>query len=159
MGVLVKSRRLTASLHVKPTMTPALNLNVPARGEQLAVIGDFVTAAARGAGFGERAVYHILAAVDEACANIIYHAYDFEGQGSIDVHCEIFRGDFVITLTDQGQPFDPTSIPTPDVNAPLDDRKEGGLGRYLMQQLMDGVTHQFNHQSNILTMVKHLPAA
>ena len=146
-------------MYVKSTMSPALNLKVPARGEQLALIGEFVTDAARRAGFGERAVYHIQAAVDEACANIIYHAYDFEGQGSIEVHCESIRGDFVITLTDQGQPFDPTSIPTPDVSAPLDDRKEGGLGRYLMKQLMDEVTHQFNHQSNILTMVKHLPAA
>jgi len=140
-------------------MSAALNLKVSARGEQLEVIGEFVSAAARRAGFGERAVYHIQAAVDEACANIIYHAYDFEGQGSIEVQCESNRGDFVVTLTDQGQPFDPSSIPTPDVSAPLDDRKEGGLGRFLMKQLMDEVTYQFNHQSNILRMVKHLPAA
>ena len=146
-------------MYVTSAMSPALNLKIPARGEQLAVIGEFVSAAARSVGFGERAVYHILAAVDEACANIIYHAYDFEGQGSIEVHCETIRGDFVITITDQGQPFDPTSIPTPDVSAPLDDRKEGGLGRYLMQQLMDEVSHEFNHHSNTLTMVKHLPAA
>jgi len=140
-------------------MSPALNLKVLARGEQLAVIGEFVTDCARRAGFGERAVYHIQAAVDEACANIVYHAYDFEGQGSIDVYCQTIGGDFVITITDQGRPFDPTSIPTPDVSAPLDDRKEGGLGRYLMKQLMDEVSHEFNHHSNILTMVKHLPAA
>lgn len=140
-------------------MGTSLNLKVPARGEQLAVVGDFVTAAARDAGFGERAVYHIQAAVDEACANIIYHAYAFEGQGSIEVQCETVGRDFIITLTDQGEPFDPTSIPTPDINAPLNDRREGGLGRFLMQQLMDEVRHEFNHQSNILTMVKHLPAA
>jgi serine/threonine-protein kinase RsbW len=139
-------------------MSPGSTLKVPARGDQLAVIGDFVTAAARRAGFGERAVYHIQAAVDEACANIVYHAYEFEGQGSIEVRCERSGGDFVITITDQGQAFDPTSIPTPDVNAPLDDRKEGGLGRFLMKQLMDDVTHQFTNHSNILTMVKHLPS-
>ena len=140
-------------------MSPGPDLNVPARGEQLEVISDFVTAAARRAGFGERAIYHIQAAVDEACANIIYHAYEFEGQGRIAVHCEIAGGDFIVTLADWGRPFDPTSLPTPDVHAPLDDRKEGGLGRFLMQQLMDDVRHEFNHQSNVLTMVKHLPAA
>jgi serine/threonine-protein kinase RsbW len=140
-------------------MSLVVNLKVPARGDQLAVIGDFVTEAARGAGFGERAVYHIQAAVDEACANIVYHAYEFEGQGWIEVRCESTGGDFVITLTDHGQPFDPTSIPTPDVNATLDDRKEGGLGFFLMKHLMDEVTHQFSHHSNILTMVKHLPPA
>ena len=129
---------------------------MPARGDQLAVIGDFVTEVARQAGLGARAVYHVQAAVDEACANIIYHAYDFEGQGQIEVCCERTADDFVVTITDQGRPFDPASVPAPDVNAALDDRKEGGLGLYLMQQLMDEVEHEFRQSSNVLTMTKHV---
>ena len=62
-------------------------LRVPARGDQLAVVGEFVTAAARESGLSERLAYHVQTAVDEACANIIYHAYDYEGQGTIEVRC------------------------------------------------------------------------
>ncbi|MBI5876223.1 MAG: ATP-binding protein [Chloroflexi bacterium] len=129
---------------------------VPARGDQLAAIGDFVTAAAAAAGLDRRAVYHVQTAVDEACANIIYHAYDFEGQGSIEMSCECRGAEFIVTIVDTGRPFDPLAVPTPDVNADLKDRKEGGLGLYLMQKLMDDVRHEFRDRHNLLTMVKRI---
>ena len=137
-------------------MSETPTLSVPATGEQLAVIGEFVSAAAREAGLSERKTYHVQTAVDEACANIIYHAYDYEGQGTIEVCCECRRDDFVVTITDHGHPFDPGSVPQPDVTADLEERSEGGLGRYLMQKLMDDVHHDFKREGNVLTMVKHL---
>lgn len=139
-------------------MSKALTLSVPARGDQLSTISDFVTKAARDAGFDERATYHVQMAVDEACANVIYHAYAYEGQGVIELCCERNHHDFVVTITDHGQPFDPSEVPPPDISAALSDRREGGLGLYLMQRLMDEVTHQFTPHANVLTMVKHLPA-
>jgi anti-sigma regulatory factor (Ser/Thr protein kinase) len=152
-------RVLTALCCTDAKSMTVSSIQVPARGDQLAVIGDFVTEAAHQAGLDERAAFHVQAAVDEACANIIYHAYDFEGQGPIAVECERAGDDFVITITDHGHPFDPASVPAPDVNAALDERKEGGLGMYLMQQLMDHVEHEFHHSVNVLTMVKHVPSA
>ena len=137
-------------------MGKPLKLTVSARGEQLAVIGDFVTAAARQAGLTERAIYHVQTAVDEACANIVYHAYDYEGQGTITLRCERRRNDFIITIIDQGRPFDPASVQEPNLDARLEERREGGLGRYLMQALMDEVRHEFTHDANVLTMVKHI---
>ena len=131
-------------------------LRVPARGEQLAVVGEFVHAAAREAGLSERLAYHVQTAVDEACANIIYHAYDYEGQGTIEVRCECRHNDFIVTIVDHGRPFDPGAVPEPDVTADLHERHEGGLGRYLMHQLMDEVHHDFTREGNVLTMVKHL---
>lgn len=137
-------------------MSDTSTLIVPARGEQLAVIGDFVHEAARKAGLSERVAYHVQTAVDEACANIIYHAYDYEGQGAIEVCCECAHDDFILTISDQGRPFDPSSVREPDVSADLEERREGGLGRYLMQKLMDDVRHDFTREGNVLTMVKHV---
>ncbi len=134
----------------------AASLSVPARGEQLAVIGDFVSAAAARAGLDARAVYHVQTAVDEAVANIIYHAYDFEGQGPIELTCETRAGAFVVTIVDYGNPFDPSAVPAPNVNAQLNERKEGGLGMFLMHKLMDDVRHEFRDRHNVLTMVKRL---
>lgn len=131
-------------------------LKVPASGDQLATIGEFVVNAARQAGLSERAAYHVQTAVDEACANIIYHAYDYEGQGPIELCCQCQDKDFVVTIIDQGQPFDPSAVPTPNVNAELHERAEGGLGRFLMKSLMDEVRHDFYQNHNVLTMVKHM---
>lgn len=139
-------------------MTTEANVQVPARGDQLAVIGEFITGAAQSAGLNKRAIYQVQTAVDEACANIIYHAYAYEGQGPIELRCECRQNDFVVTITDYGTPFDPDSVATPDINAGLDERKEGGLGTYLMRCLMDEVRYQFTGAANILTMVKHIRA-
>lgn len=132
------------------------SLRVPARGEQLAVIGEFVTRTAARAGLDERAVYHVQTAVDEAVANIIYHAYDYEGQGSIELTCETRGGKFVITIVDHGNPFDPSAVPTPNIHADLNERKEGGLGIFLMHKLMDEVRHEFRDRHNVLIMAKRL---
>ena len=131
-------------------------LRVAARGDQLAMIADFVTRVAQQAGLDARTIYHIETAVDEACANIIYHAYEYEGQGDIELRCACQNDEFIVTLTDHGRVFDPMSIPTPDVNAPLEARTEGGLGCFLMQSLMDEVNYHFTPNANILTMVKYL---
>lgn len=137
-------------------MTKTPILSVPAKGEQLAAIGRFVSEAARDAGLSERKAYHVQTAVDEACANIIYHAYDYEGQGTIEICCENRHDDFIVTITDHGHPFDPASVPEPDLTADLEERIEGGLGRYLMRKLMDDVRHDFRREGNVLTMVKHV---
>jgi len=137
-------------------MSNPSTLIVPATGDQLAVVGAFVNEAARAAGLSERIAYHVQTAVDEAVANIIYHAYDYEGQGTIEICCECAHEDFIVSITDRGRPFDPSAVPEPNVNADLEERREGGLGRYLMQKLMDDVRHEFTSDGNVLTMVKHI---
>ena len=135
-----------------------MTLTTPAQGEQLEPIADFIVMAAREAGLSARAVYHVQTAVDEACANIIRHAYEFEGQGVIELRCECARGSLIITLVDHGKPFDPSTLTTPDINAGLEQRQEGGLGYYLMTRLMDEVHYQTLRHANVLRMTKKLNA-
>jgi serine/threonine-protein kinase RsbW len=122
----------------------------------LAKIGEFVTRAAGAAGLSADAVYAVEMAVDEACTNIIEHAYGGEGRGEIECTCRVNTDKLTVTLRDRGCPFDPSSVPEPDVNAALQDRREGGLGLYLIRRLMDEVHFEFTSDSgNVLTMVKH----
>jgi anti-sigma regulatory factor (Ser/Thr protein kinase) len=94
--------------------------------------------------------------VDEACTNIIKHAYFGKG-GIINITCELQDNDFVITIKDNGRPFDPNSIPPPDLESDLDRRKIGGLGIYLMKKLMDDVSYSFNaKEGNKVVMRKKL---
>ena len=103
----------------------------------------------------EWGVYSLKLAVDEACTNIVQHAYGGRG-GEIEVTVEAVEEGVWVTLLDWGEPFDPASIPTPDVTASLDQRPLGGLGLFLMRQLMDEVHFEFDaDRGNRLTMAKN----
>ena len=64
--------------------------------------------------------------------------------------------DLVVTIKDRGKPFDPSKIPPPDTKAALSERKVGGLGMFLMRELMDEIRYAFNKEENDLTLVKYL---
>jgi serine/threonine-protein kinase RsbW len=121
----------------------------------LARIACFVDQAAEAAGLSERAAYAVQMAVDEACSNIIQHAYGGEGIGTIDCTCEVTDESLTITLRDKGRPFDPTLVSDPDLDVQLEERALGGLGVYLIRQLMDTVDHRYEPaDGNVLTLVK-----
>jgi anti-sigma regulatory factor (Ser/Thr protein kinase) len=104
----------------------------------------------------ETGVFEVQTAVDEACTNIMKYAYSEKG-GTITITCEIQGNDFVVTIRDKGKPFDPSSVPQPDLEAALDKRKIGGLGIYLMKKLVDNVNYSFNaEKGNTLVMRKTL---
>jgi serine/threonine-protein kinase RsbW len=128
----------------------------PARCESLAAIIAFVTEVACQAGLNREAVQAVQLAVDEACMNIIEHAYQGTESGSIECSCAVDARGLTITLVDQGIPFDFDKVPQPCLSANLEERSERGFGVYIMCQLMDEVRHTFSPQrGNILTMVKY----
>jgi anti-sigma regulatory factor (Ser/Thr protein kinase) len=101
-------------------------------------------------------VFEVQTAVDEACTNIINYAYSGKG-GMITLTCERQDDDFVVTIRDNGKPFDPASVSLPDLEADLDKRKIGGLGLYLMKKLMDDVSYSFDaKEGNTLVMRKKI---
>jgi serine/threonine-protein kinase RsbW len=127
----------------------------PGTFENLAVIGDFVRQIANKAGFESFAVYSIEMAVDEACSNIIEHAYGGEGKGEIHCTCSVGEDSLTIILKDQGKSFDPSKIPQPNLGNNLDERQANGLGLYFIRQWMDEVRFVTRGSDNILTMIKH----
>ncbi len=66
------------------------------------------------------------------------------------------RGDaLTIILRDHGDSFDPASVPEPDLTCDLEDRRVGGLGVYLIRQLMDEVSYERpSGAGNVLVLVK-----
>ncbi|MCC6300773.1 MAG: ATP-binding protein [Anaerolineales bacterium] len=126
-----------------------------AKFEFLDEIREFVGNIARASGFGDKDVYNIQLATDEAASNIIEHAYAGAADGVLELSCDMGEKELVITLVDHGLPFDPSEVPMPDLQADLADRKIGGLGIFLMRKLMDEVHYRSNaDKSNVLTMIK-----
>ncbi|MCP4362600.1 MAG: ATP-binding protein [Chloroflexi bacterium] len=142
-------------------MNPDQTLTVAGRYEQIQRICQFVAAGAAQAGLGETTVFHIELACDEACTNIIEHAYGGENKGELVVRWQVEGRQFIITIQDHGRPFDPTAVPPPSTldasqhSAP-EDIRVGGLGVHFMRQLMDEVHFQFDENENRLTLVKKI---
>ena len=133
-------------------------LEVDSRLENLSVISDFIGKAMRQAGAKEEDIAEVQLAVDEACANIIMHAYSGR-EGIIKLGLELAGDDLIVDIGDRGKPFDPTSVPPPDLEADLNERRIGGLGMYFMKKVMDEVSYSFDpEKGNRLTMRKHLRA-
>ena len=127
----------------------------PARFESLASIGQFVRQQAQQSGLDEKAVYQVEMAVDEACSNIIEHAYAGEGDGEIALTCRNNSEGLTIILSDTGISFDPQSVQPPDLNASLEDRASHGLGMFFIHEWMDKVQYQKKPgKGNTLTMFK-----
>jgi anti-sigma regulatory factor (Ser/Thr protein kinase) len=123
---------------------------------------EFALQVARGAGIqDERILFHIELAVDEACTNVVEHAYSGGGQGRIHLYRGLgeYQGlsHFIIKLRDQGTPFDPASAPICDSQAYYQSLQVGGLGMLFMRKTMDHVEFACRDGWNELVMYKRLP--
>ena len=120
--------------------------NFPANFKSLSSISDFIVSTSEEVGFSPNDVYAIQTAVDEACSNIIDHAYGGENLGDIQIQVTPLKNGIQIILRDEGNPFDPDDVPDPDITSPLEIRKERGLGIFFMRKLMDRVIFEFSNK-------------
>ena len=119
-------------------------------------ISDYVKEYAEQAGLDDTDVYAVQLAVDEASTNIIEHGYGLECPNRIDITCDIQEDGLKVVIYDDAEPFNPESIPEPEINVPLEDLKPCGLGIFLIRQMMDEVHYQSSpDKGNTLTMIKH----
>ncbi|NIM18999.1 MAG: anti-sigma factor antagonist [Candidatus Latescibacteria bacterium] len=135
-----------------------LELSVPADDSQLSRVRDFVVDACQSAGLSLRETNNTKLAVDEACTNIIKHAY-VKQSGDIKIRAEIFPDEVQITLHDTGEHFDFASIEDPDLDEYVESGKKGGLGVYLINRLMDTVEYHAIPGGNELVLTKKGQAA
>lgn len=122
----------------------------------LETICDYVTNYAKQAGLNEAETYAVQLAVDEASTNIIEHGYGHECPERIDITCEVLEDGLKIVIYDDAEPFNPESVPDPEMNVSLEELKPRGLGIYLIRQMMDEVRYEpTQDRGNTLTMIKH----
>lgn len=135
-------------------MDKKFSLSVTAELDSLVVIRRFVEDTALALQIKAEVISDMLLAVDEAATNIILHGY--QGQPGLIILELKLKGDTLIaSLRDDAPPFNPTTVPPPDLTLPLERRPLGGMGIHLMRQLMDEMTHHFLPQGgNELILVK-----
>ena len=94
--------------------------------------------------------------LEEAVSNVILYAYGKEVQKEITLLANMSNNNLIFVLTDSGKEFDPTKVPDADVTLSAEEREIGGLGIFLIRQIMDMVEYQRIDGKNVLTMQKQL---
>ena len=92
-------------------------------------------------------------AIDEILTNIALYAYT-PNKGNIDIDYELDENsrNLTIIIADEGKAFDPLANEDPDITLDEKDRKIGGLGIFIVKNVMDEITYQRKDNKNILTL-------
>jgi anti-sigma regulatory factor (Ser/Thr protein kinase) len=96
-------------------------------------------------------------AVEEALVSTIGHAYRGRQTGDVRLRCGVRdESRLVVELIDSGVPFDPVAAPAPDVTAPIEERRPGGLGVHFIRKLADGAAYRREGNNNVLELLFRL---
>ncbi len=131
-----------------------LQLRVPAQAKELKRIREAARGCVERCGCSALSTADIVLALDEACQNIIRHAYDGRPDDVIELEIE-HRGDqLIFSITDYAPAIDPTQIKPRD----LDDVRPGGLGTHFIRRVMDEVEflRPASGRGNLLRMVRRI---
>lgn len=123
----------------------------------IALLPGFLESVAAAYGISESLLPTLNLALEEAMANVAFYAYGKGNVGEIALRADYDteRQELRFTLSDHGQPFDPTAAPDADTSLSAQERPIGGLGIFLVRQLMDRMEYRRDNGANVLTMCKH----
>lgn len=129
---------------------------VPADASQLAALNQFLREFWTTAGLEPARLRSFELALEEIFLNIAMYGSRPGNARRVEVSLSLDTEAVTMTVEDDGPQFDPLSLPPPDVTASLADRRVGGLGVHLVQQVMDTVSYARIAGRNRLCMSKRL---
>jgi anti-sigma regulatory factor (Ser/Thr protein kinase) len=132
----------------------AVELTIPSDPRYMKLVRSLVGAAAQVVGFEKPDVNHVCLAVDEACTNIIRHAYGGDHGRKIEVRLVLHPDRLDVNLRDYGRKAEPGEIKPRE----LDDIRPGGLGVHFIREIMDQVVYDTSPEVGTeLRMTKSRP--
>lgn len=140
-----------------PKTQKEYQLKIPSQSDNLAIIRDVVAKVASRVGFDTDEASKIELAVDEACTNVIKHAYANNSNQMIEVSIKVDQKKLIIIVADKGKGFNPDKIELPDLNESIKEGRKGGLGLCLIKTLMDKVEFEMKPGlKNQVKMIKYI---
>lgn len=131
-----------------------LKLHFPARAESLCLVRALVKRASEMMGCNQDLTGKLVIAVNEACMNVIQHAYKGEDKGEIILEILNNEDSLLFRLKDHAEPIELDSVKPRD----LEDVRPGGLGTFFIQEIMDEcrMGHLEEGAGNYLEMIKKI---
>lgn len=134
-----------------------MSIVVPATDEGPQVVTEFVDEQLAQHDCPPKALFQIEVAIEEIMVNIASYAKLADGDG-VEVRCDIIEDPLrvVLQFLDRGVPFDPLAASDPDTSPAALEAREGGLGIFMVKQMMDDVSYAYEDGKNTLTILKSL---
>ncbi|MBR5804305.1 MAG: ATP-binding protein [Bacteroidaceae bacterium] len=124
--------------------------------EEISKLALFIEELGDELGLSPELVFNLNLVLEEAVSNVILYAYPKEEHEIITLTAKMTGNQLIFILTDAGKEFDPTQIPDADITLSAEERSIGGLGIFLIRQIMNTVEYQRIDGKNVLTLGKDL---
>ena len=133
------------------------SITVPATEDATERITDFVNEELSQYDCPPKALFQIEVAIEEISVNIVSYAGLAE-DADIEIRCDVLDDPLrvVVQFLDDGVPFDPLEKEDPDTSPEAIEQRIGGLGIFMVKQMMDSVSYAYENGKNTLTILKHL---
>ncbi len=101
-------------------------------------------------------IFDFCVALDEIVNNIVNYGYNGESVHEIKINFSLKKDLICVCVSDDGKPFNPCELTPPDISKPIEEKPVGGLGFFLVKQLMDSVEYKRQENKNILVLNKKI---
>lgn len=130
-------------------------LRISAKIENLETMIDFILNSINEVNNSNKFLGKLRLVSEEILVNIINYAYP-KITGDILIKTEVTDNTLNLNIIDWGIPFNPIEKENPDINLPLEERNIGGLGIFMVKNIMDEIKYDYSENKNILSMKKKL---
>ena len=124
--------------------------------DELLRVNQFVDEIGEELGLDMELLMNLNLVMEEMVSNVIFYAYPEGTIADIELSAEYDGKTLTFMLSDQGKAFDPTQKEDPDIDLNPSERQIGGLGIYIVKNIMNQVTYQRLEGKNLLTMTKDI---
>ncbi|MBL6931361.1 MAG: SpoIIE family protein phosphatase [Rhodospirillales bacterium] len=154
LNKIARDERASSDEGIQSTAETVFHLNFPSQPDRLKLVRSAVFDTVMLCGCSESVGRDIVIAVDEACQNVIRHAYKGARDGQVILDIARAGDNIVLSLRDFAEPVDVSKIKPRD----LDDLRPGGLGTHFIREVMDDVDYlpPPDGEGNLLRMVKRI---
>lgn len=136
-------------------MRTIVNKKIEAKIENLYPLLDSIDQTIRSYSVDEELLATLHICIEEVFVNVVSYAYG-EQVGLVEVETEVNDGWLSITFRDEGIPYNPLEREDPDLDLALEERPIGGLGIYMIRNMMDSVQYEYKEGRNNLCIRKEI---
>ena len=123
---------------------------------QVPELESFIDGIAEEGGLDPILASNLNLALEEAVTNVMMYAYPEGTDGLVEIHSILREGSLEFIISDSGKAFDPTAAPRADTSLSAEERPIGGLGIFLVRNIMESVRYERIDDKNVLSMTKKL---
>jgi anti-sigma regulatory factor (Ser/Thr protein kinase) len=123
---------------------------------EMAKVREAVQQFSRKHHLNEEIIFVIDLCLEEFITNIIKYGYADQNRHVIQIRASLNDNCLLLEIRDDGQEFDPTKIPEPNLDAPLEERKIGGLGIHLVRNYVNSMEYRREDGKNVITLKKDI---